>query len=741
MNKLKKPLLIIVVLLLLIFAIPVIVLFAVDVDYYKQELEQLVRQQTGRELKIDGSINKSIIPWFGITINDLKLGNPEGFEEKDFVSIGKFSLKVKFWTLFSGRVDIDSVQLDKLDLRLLLIPGKNNWTFSTASSDEPASDSHATQAEIDANKDENKTDVATDAAIEEAKGFSTDDFSLAGVIIVKANISFEDRINNQKFAANDINLNLSQFAFGKPAKLKLSLKATSQEPPMDAEIKLDSLININPDKKRYGGEIKKLGLVINSSLVGKQPLKVTLNSQAEFDAAKGLLRVPALNIENEELKLNFSAEQIQSNPPGFKGGLSIAEMNLRSYLTRLGVALPDTLSKQALQRFSLNTRYLLDLDHASLREVKIKLDNSELSGAISHLQFSPLGAHWKLALNQFNLDEYIPPPPPPAAEDKNAKDKKAAPKAAPTSTLPASSGNEPILPLALLDTLDLDGSLSIKKLQARNVVLEQTDLVVKSDETGSDAKLSIKSIGSGSLQADIKMLPAKTEPKIQSRIVMNKVSAGDILQKLLNSDVVSGANVDFNSQLSTNGNSINTWKRGLNGKVNLELKDGHVNGVNVMAGLIEKYEKYVKRDFPKSEIENRTAFDQVSANLIASNGVFTSAKLIAKAPEFSADGKVKVDLPAETLDLAMDIKGEKFPRWIAEADAKNLASVKFPFTLKGPFDNLKPDYDVAGPLKDLAKNLVKQQVQKKAEEKKAEVKEKVKQKAQDAIKDRLKKFF
>jgi len=733
MKKLKKPLLIVVVLLVILFAIPVIVLLGVDVNPYKEDLAELVKQQTGRSLKIEGNIKKTIVPWFGISIGKLSVGNPEDFGESDFAKIDKFSLKVKFWALFSGRVEIDSVQLDKLELHLLQIPGKNNWTFSTASSDEPAANS--------AEKQTNKDAAPADAAVESASGFSLDDISLAGVKINDANISFEDQINKLNFAANNLNVNLSHFKFGSPAKLTLSLTAVSQSPAMNAKINLDSTVNIDPDDKRYGGEVKSLTVTLKSDLVGKEPLKVKLTSEANFDAGKGLLHVPSLTVSSNELNLGLSAEQIQATPAGFKGNIAISEMNLRTYLARLGIAMPEGMSAKALNRFSLNTRYLFDLDHANLRELKLRLDNSELSGAISHIQFSPFGVQWKLALDQFNLDDYFPPPPP--SDNKTTGDEKVAVK--PSS---ADNGDAELLPLDLLSKLELDGELKIKKLQARNIVIEQSDIVVKNSGSGAQVKLNIQSIANGSLQTALQMKTDKSTPNIQSTIKMSKVSIAEILQKLLDTDMVSGAKVDLDSQLDSRGNSLNAWKRGLNGKVNLELNEGAFNGINVMSGLIQKYEKYIKRDFPKGEIENRTVFDQVSTSMVAKNGIFTSTKLIARSPEMTANGKAMIDLPGEKLDVTLNLKGEKFPKFISAADVKNLSGVTFPFTVKGPFSAPVIDYDVAGPLKGLAKTLVKKKIEQKKEEAKTKINKSIdtkvdqkKEEIKDKLKDRFKKLF
>lgn len=750
MKNLKKPLLIVLLIVVVVLAIPVVVLLGVDVNPYKEDLSNLVQQQTGRTLKIDGDINKTIFPWFGITLNKVSLGNPEGFKEKDFVNIGKFALQVNFWALFSGQVQIDSVQLEKLELHLLQIPGKNNWTFGNAEATiEPGADS-------DIKKDkaaEQAKDKSADAGDKESESetpsaISMDDISLAGVKIVDANISFEDRINKLKFAANKLNLDLSHFQFGSPAQLKLSLSALSDAPKIAADINLDAELTIDPQGKHYGGNIKELKLVVKSDLVGKQPMTVKLSSQADFDAAKSLLHVPSLKISNEELKLSASAEQIQATPPGFKGGINIAEMNLRKYLARLGIVMPDSLTDSAMSKFSLDARYLFALDHASLRELKIVLDKSQLSGGVSHVQFSPLGAKWKLSLNQFNLDDYIPPPPPASKDKDKAGENKDSAAGNDSNKAAADSGDAEVLPLDLLSSLDLDGSLAIAKLQARKVEIDDTLITVKSIAGNSDIKLGIKSIGGGSMQTDINLRADKKPALIQSNIKMNKVSAGDILQKLLNNDLVSGASIDFDSKLNTQGNSINAWKRGLGGNVDLHLKDGKLNGVNVMGGLIEKYEKYIKKQFPKGEVENRTAFSDVIAQLEANKGVLSSKKLLLKSPELYADGKAVVDLPKEMLNVRVEVKGEKWPPFISGSDAENLSSVKFPMTIIGPFADPKIDYDVAGPLKDLLKRAAKKKIEKKKEEIKTEGKKKFdkavdkkKEELKDKLKGRLKGLF
>jgi AsmA protein len=62
----------------------------VDVEKYKPRIEQIVTEKTGRPFKLGGEIDLSVFPWVGVRLTDLRLGNPPGFDESDFVSVESF---------------------------------------------------------------------------------------------------------------------------------------------------------------------------------------------------------------------------------------------------------------------------------------------------------------------------------------------------------------------------------------------------------------------------------------------------------------------------------------------------------------------------------------------------------------------------------------------------------------------------------------------------------------------------
>ena len=90
---------------LLIVALLTIPLF-VDVQKYKPVIEERVSDTLGRPFSIEGDLSLSLFPWAGLSFSDLHLGNPQGFEEKDFLSIRSFDVRVKLLPLLSRDIRI-----------------------------------------------------------------------------------------------------------------------------------------------------------------------------------------------------------------------------------------------------------------------------------------------------------------------------------------------------------------------------------------------------------------------------------------------------------------------------------------------------------------------------------------------------------------------------------------------------------------------------------------------------------
>ena len=116
------------ILVLLVIAALLIVPMFVDIQKYKPEIEKRVSDAVGRPFTIGGELKLSLFPWAGIAFTDLHLGNPAGFEEKDFVSVNSFDVKVKLIPLLSKDIQVERFVLTGPRIALIKSKaGRGNW--------------------------------------------------------------------------------------------------------------------------------------------------------------------------------------------------------------------------------------------------------------------------------------------------------------------------------------------------------------------------------------------------------------------------------------------------------------------------------------------------------------------------------------------------------------------------------------------------------------------------------------
>ncbi len=72
--------------LVVVAAIGLVVTF--DPNDYRDDIEQVVEEATGRDLTMSGPLSLSIFPWLGVETEDVALGNAEGFGNEPFAQIG-----------------------------------------------------------------------------------------------------------------------------------------------------------------------------------------------------------------------------------------------------------------------------------------------------------------------------------------------------------------------------------------------------------------------------------------------------------------------------------------------------------------------------------------------------------------------------------------------------------------------------------------------------------------------------
>ena len=114
-----------------------VVVWLVDPNSFKSQIEGAVRDRTGREFTLVGNIELGFFPWLSLKTGEGRFGSPPGFGPEPMVTWKSARLGVKLFPLLSGDVIADRIQLSGADLHLIRhADGSANWLGLTGS--EPA---------------------------------------------------------------------------------------------------------------------------------------------------------------------------------------------------------------------------------------------------------------------------------------------------------------------------------------------------------------------------------------------------------------------------------------------------------------------------------------------------------------------------------------------------------------------------------------------------------------------------
>lgn len=124
----KAALAVLAVIVLVLVAAPVALWVLLDPAELKARAAAYVKSSTGRDLTISGPVSLSFFPWLGGVVKTASLAPPVGFGDAPFASIEELDIKVKALPLISGDIEIDTVRLTGVRLRLeTRRDGKTTW--------------------------------------------------------------------------------------------------------------------------------------------------------------------------------------------------------------------------------------------------------------------------------------------------------------------------------------------------------------------------------------------------------------------------------------------------------------------------------------------------------------------------------------------------------------------------------------------------------------------------------------
>src|ERR1041384_5354752 len=83
---------------LMVIGLVLVVMF-VDPNDYRDDIERMVEQKTGRDLTLSGDLKLSVFPWIALETGAASLGDAPGFGRELFVSIKEARVGVRLLPL------------------------------------------------------------------------------------------------------------------------------------------------------------------------------------------------------------------------------------------------------------------------------------------------------------------------------------------------------------------------------------------------------------------------------------------------------------------------------------------------------------------------------------------------------------------------------------------------------------------------------------------------------------------
>jgi AsmA protein len=342
--------------LLLVIAIIVLPIL-VDPNQHKGEIIRLVKEHTGRDLKIDGEISLSVFPSIGLETGRMELSNAAGFGKQAFARVNGTAIHVALLPLLRKQITVQGLRLDELELNLLKRrDGRSNWDDLAQSSQSP--------------KPATKAPAAVPAAAVAVPAFYVDKISVR-----KANLTWRDERAGSEYALRNLDLTAENLAPGEFMNLKIGF---------DLEVG-------NPKLRE----------------------RVIFETRAQLDIDRQTVEVPALTLAlgGFQLSAQLQGRKIL-DAPALNGTVEIKSFNARELLAKLAAA-PDTADKAALTKLALRSDFDATAKSVAFKNMNVTLDDSRLSGALSVKDFDRPAHQFNLVLDQFDLDRYLPAPAPP----------------------------------------------------------------------------------------------------------------------------------------------------------------------------------------------------------------------------------------------------------------------------------------------------------------------------------------
>lgn len=363
----------------LLIAAAIALTFIFDPNQYKGQIIQLVKEKTGRELRIDKKIGWSFFPQLGVEAGGLELSNAPGFGKEPFAKIDAAGVRVAFLPLLSGKIDVNTVYLHGLALNLAKnTAGKTNWDDLVAAGKETKP-------------------VKPEPAGKGAGKLPLESLSIGRLELRRANIRWRDEAAASTLAVQNLELTTGKFVAGAPMDLNLAFEL-ARDKAAPVKLALKSRVTASSDALKLANVDLK---VDDSRLTGGIDIHNFASPALRFDLALDRIDLDRYLPATPEKPAAATSKSVAAEKPvelplatlrslDVNGKLRIQDLkafNLRSKDVQTQIA-----AKGGLITLGPNQAKLYDGSYRgqTVMDVRGKVPQYRMDESLDHVQIGPL---------------------------------------------------------------------------------------------------------------------------------------------------------------------------------------------------------------------------------------------------------------------------------------------------------------------------------------------------------------
>lgn len=703
---------------LIAIALVLVVVF-VDPNDYRDDIEKLVEEKTGRELTLGGELKLSVFPWIALETGAASLGDAPGFGPEPFVSIREARVGVRLLPLLSGKIEVGNVRLDGARIRLITDEsGRDNWA--------------------DLGQSENQSEKT------EAPQPPAEVPTIAGLEISDAAVVMENRQEKSRREVRDFHLKTGRLASGEPFPLALEF-VLDQDRTMSAKVKIAASVTADLERNAHRLAEPAIAITVSGQGYPADGVPVEVRAKAiEADLGKELYRLDGLSVKTtwksdglpaagvpvafsaQDCSINLASQTLELvgldadaagahvtgsltgaeilDAPALQGSLKLDPISLREWLPKVGVAAPQTTDPNVLKQLSFAGNVKLTKSSAEVGDIVLKLDETTMRGMLGVADFASKALRFDLNVDRIDADRYLPPP----SETPAAKDAKEPPTE---------------IPVDMLRKLNARGQLTVGEAVFAGMTFTKLRLGVNARDGKARFYPSEASMYGGQYRGDIGIDATSKVARVTLDEHVSGVNFAPLFKDLFETQRVSGKG-GANIKLAGAGRTTDDIMKTLDGAVDFNVADGALEGADLWYEIRRARAVLKQQAIPERPSgAPRTPFSALTGTGTMKDGVLTNNDLNVAMQYLKVTGQGNVNLPGNSLDYRLVTTVLKIPREGADtAQMQDLVDAQIPVKVSGSLTDPKVRPDLEAYLK-------------------GEVKKKVEEKIKDKLGDKLKDIF